>query len=50
MSAAVAASVTEHSGKDVDAAQLEGYQAAYWLMFVSMVVVCGFSYFGLASS
>ncbi|KAL4795827.1 major facilitator superfamily domain-containing protein [Aspergillus venezuelensis] len=47
VSAAVAASVTEHSGKDAESAQLEGYQAAYWLMFASMVVVCGFSYFGL---
>ncbi|KAL4965481.1 major facilitator superfamily domain-containing protein [Aspergillus stella-maris] len=47
VSAAVAASVTEHSGKDADMAQLEGYQAAYWLMSASMVVVCGFSYIGL---
>ncbi|KAL4930975.1 major facilitator superfamily domain-containing protein [Aspergillus undulatus] len=26
---------------------LKGFQAAYWLMLAAMVVVCGFSYFGL---
>ncbi|BCS19475.1 uncharacterized protein APUU_12303A [Aspergillus puulaauensis] len=43
VSAAIAASVTEHSGQDT----LKGFRAAYWLMFAAMVVVCGFSYFGL---
>jgi MFS family permease len=43
VSAAIAASVTEHSQQDV----LKGYQAAYWLMFAAMVVVCAVSYFGL---
>ncbi|KAL2865088.1 major facilitator superfamily domain-containing protein [Aspergillus lucknowensis] len=35
VSAAVAASVTEHSNDDM----LKGYQAAYWLMFAAMVVL-----------
>ncbi|KAL4899326.1 hypothetical protein BDW74DRAFT_116654 [Aspergillus multicolor] len=43
VSAAIAASVTEHSEND----RLKGFQAAYWLMFAAMVVVCGVSYFGL---
>ncbi|KAL4940014.1 hypothetical protein BDV06DRAFT_230696 [Aspergillus oleicola] len=37
VSAAVAASVTEHSSKTADASQLEGYQAAYWLMFAKLI-------------
>ncbi|KAL2829864.1 major facilitator superfamily domain-containing protein [Aspergillus pseudoustus] len=50
VSAAIAASVTEHSGKTGnDEGTLVGYQAAYWLMFAAMVVVCGVSWFGLRS-
>ncbi|KAL4761119.1 major facilitator superfamily domain-containing protein [Aspergillus foveolatus] len=43
VSAAIAASVTEHSQQDT----LKGFQAAYWLMFTAMIVVCFVSYFGL---
>ncbi|KAL4746862.1 hypothetical protein BDW72DRAFT_206971 [Aspergillus terricola var. indicus] len=43
VSAAIAASVTEHSQQDT----LKGFQAAYWLMFAAMLVVCFVSYFGL---
>ncbi|KAE8150551.1 major facilitator superfamily domain-containing protein [Aspergillus avenaceus] len=43
VSAAIAASVQDHSHDDI----LKGYQAAYWLMFAAMIVVCVVSYFGL---
>ncbi|KAL5046154.1 hypothetical protein BDW71DRAFT_207822 [Aspergillus fruticulosus] len=43
VSAAIAASVTEHAHQDT----LKGFQAAYWLMFAAMLVVCLVSYFGL---
>ncbi|KAL5343244.1 major facilitator superfamily domain-containing protein [Aspergillus crustosus] len=43
VSAAIAASVTDHSEQDL----LKGYRAAYWLMFASMIVVSAFSFFGL---
>ncbi|KAL2826475.1 major facilitator superfamily domain-containing protein [Aspergillus cavernicola] len=46
VSAAIAASVTEHSSSRGDGL-LEGYQAAYWLMFAAMLVVCAVSWFGL---
>ncbi|KAL3468992.1 major facilitator superfamily domain-containing protein [Aspergillus californicus] len=41
--AAIAASVTDHSQDDL----LRGYEAAYWLMFTAMLVVCVASFFGL---
>ncbi|KAL6237207.1 hypothetical protein BDW75DRAFT_228862 [Aspergillus navahoensis] len=43
VSAAVSASVTEHARQDT----LKGFQAAYWLMFATMLVVCFVSFIGL---
>ncbi|KAF5857627.1 hypothetical protein ETB97_005480 [Aspergillus alliaceus] len=45
ISAVVAASISEHSDGDL----LKGYQAAYWLMFAAMIVVCVVSFVGLRS-
>ncbi|PYI12353.1 MFS transporter [Aspergillus sclerotiicarbonarius CBS 121057] len=45
ISAVIAASVTAHSDGDL----LKGYQAAYWLMFAAMIVVCVVSFVGLRS-
>ncbi|KAL3489239.1 major facilitator superfamily domain-containing protein [Aspergillus germanicus] len=47
VSAAIAASVTEHSGKMGEEGTLIGYRAAYWLMFAAMGVVCLVSWGGL---
>ncbi|QKX59097.1 uncharacterized protein TRUGW13939_06228 [Talaromyces rugulosus] len=46
VSAVIAASVTDHSANyDLE----KGYQAAFWLMFAAMIVVCIVSFFGLRS-
>jgi Na+-driven multidrug efflux pump len=49
VSAAIAASVTEHTGqgKTEEEETLAGYRAAYWLMFAAMGVVCLVSWGGL---
>jgi MFS family permease len=48
VSAAIAASVTEHSNtKTQEEGILVGYRAAYWLMFAAMGVVCLVSWGGL---
>ncbi|GLB09282.1 hypothetical protein AtubIFM57258_005199 [Aspergillus tubingensis] len=45
VSAVIAGSVTAHS----DGNLLKGYEAAYWLMFAAMIVVCFVSFVGLRS-
>jgi FtsH-binding integral membrane protein len=46
VSAVIAVSVTDHSANhDLE----KGYQAAFWLMFAAMIVVCIVSFFGLRS-
>jgi hypothetical protein len=46
--AAIAASVTEHSGYESDAdALMRGYRAAYWTIFAGDAAALSISYFGL---
>lgn len=48
VTAAIAASVSEHEGGDEGASQLlHGYRAAYWTIFSGMLVVCLASFLGL---
>jgi Na+-driven multidrug efflux pump len=48
VTAAIAASVTEHSGiKDPEEALMKGYRAAFWITSASTVVVLVVCFFGL---
>lgn len=48
VTAAIAASVTEHSGiQEHRAALMEGYRAAFWTIFASTSLVVVIAFFGL---
>ena len=48
VTAAIAASVTEHSTSDD--ALLEGYRAAFWTIFVAATIVMVLTFFGLRNT
>ena len=47
VTAAIAASVTEHSPSEHAAALLQGYHAAFWTIFVATATVTVVTFFGL---
>ena len=47
VTAAIAASVTEHSQSDTIEALLQGYRAAFWTIFAATAVVSVVTFFGL---
>lgn len=47
VTAAIAASVTEHSGRKQLDAIMDGYRAAFWLIFAAASVVLFVGWFGL---
>ena len=47
VTAAIAGSVTEHSGSNHIVALLQGYQAAFWTIFAATLTVVVLSFFGL---
>lgn len=47
VTAAIAASVTEHSAAIGADALLQGYRAVFWVIFTAMVLVVVVTFFGL---
>ena len=47
VTAAIAASVTEHSAATGTEALLQGYRAVFWTIFAAMAVVVVVAFFGL---
>lgn len=50
VSAAIAASTTEHSTSDPTDALLQGYRAAFWTIFAATVIVVVVTFFGLGQA
>ena len=50
VTAAIAASVTEHSKSDPTDALMQGYRAVFWTIFAAMGIVVVVTFFGLSKS